>query len=197
MKKLIVKIGDKDYLGKDSFNGYTLTTDIEKACVFDKKSKIENIMKSSLPKHLRGRQYESCEIEVEDKKLNFCPVDFDETTEMIASLSEQFNALQGNIDIWNEQLSQVDKKRTDLEHYMEFNSFSACEGYYLAKAMQDCMRERRKIKNQLEFTQILKNSSYKQIAQGKTLSSIKNLENKSYTPRVLKDLFNKKDFSFS
>lgn len=195
-----IKIGDSNYLGQDCFGGYTLTTDINRACVFKNADKANNFMKAK-PKVAKGKSYQICEASEShiggdnSKSYEYLPVDFNETTELLNSLEGKLYALNNNVDYWNGELSRVDKKICDLMHYIEFNNFSACDGYKLAKALKECRQERRVIKNKLEYTSIIKASSCKMIAQGKTLDSIRGLENKSYTPRVLKELFDKKKFN--
>lgn len=197
MNEVRVKIGESNYLGQDCFGGYTLTTDINRACVFKNADKANNLMSKAKPGVAKGKSYQICEtsgsnIRVNNSKSEYLPVDFNETTELLNSLEDKLYALNNNVDYWNEELSRVDKKICDLMHYIEFNNFSACDGYKLAKALKECRQERRVIKNKLEYTSIIKASSCKMIAQGKTLDSIRGLENKSYTPRVLKELFDKK-----
>lgn len=51
----------------------------------------------------------------------------------------------------NSELSRVDKEITDIEHYIEFYSFSASRGYELSKMLKDRFNRRREIKNGMEL----------------------------------------------
>ena len=43
----------------------------------------------------------------------------------------------------NQQLSRADKKRTDMEHFIEFNDLNAAEGYKTYKILQKILQKRR------------------------------------------------------
>lgn len=68
------------------------------------------------------------------------------------------------------KLSRLDKALTDIDHFVEANTFSASEGYMILKMRQDILKERREVKNRI------RSMSYKE----KTYT---------YTPRILTELF--------
>ena len=86
-------------------------------------------------------------------------------------------------------LSLADRKRTDIEHYIEFYPLSASQGYKAAKMLKDCLEERRNIKNELEIIEDVLRMSIGFIGKGKGSVTIQSVENKKYTPRVIKELF--------
>ncbi len=54
---------------------------------------------------------------------------------------------------WKElhnELSIADKKRSDVEHYIEFFNLNAAQGYKAYKMLKDILQERREIKNKIE-----------------------------------------------
>lgn len=69
------------------------------------------------------------------------------------------------------QLSELDKELTDMDHFIEFNKFSASEGYMILKMRKDILEERREVKTQIHL---------QQIKEGRAAR---------YHPRVLKELF--------
>lgn len=68
------------------------------------------------------------------------------------------------------KLSRLDKALTDIDHFVEANTFSASEGYMILKMRQDILKERRKVKNRI------RSMSYRE-------------KNYTYTPRILTELF--------
>ena len=74
-------------------------------------------------------------------------------------------------------------------HFLEFNSFSACEGYKLCKALKELRLKRREVKNELELINIVNTHSCNNIINGSTSKAIAGLETKQYAPRVLVELF--------
>lgn len=68
------------------------------------------------------------------------------------------------------KLSRLDKALTDIDHFVEANTFSASEGYMILKMRQDILKERREVKNRI------RSMSYRE-------------KNYTYTPRILTELF--------
>lgn len=68
------------------------------------------------------------------------------------------------------KLSRLDKALTDIDHFVEANTFSASEGYMILKMRQDILKERREVKNRI------RSMSYKD-------------KNYVYKPRILTELF--------
>ena len=105
-----------------------------------------------------------------------------------------------------ENLSLVDKKRSDVEHFMEISQDkNASEGYALYKMLREILRERREIKNEIDELDILiKWIREKGIAEnhnlGKTITEVESKiahnsseeSAKSYRVRVLTEVFGSK-----
>lgn len=85
-------------------------------------------------------------------------------------------------------LSITDQKITDINHYIEFNKLNACQGYKMSKLLQDTLKERREIKNELGILGEVNGFNLKSIINGK-LTTIQQKKQKKYKPRVLKELF--------
>lgn len=96
-----------------------------------------------------------------------------------------------------EELSIVDKERSDLLHYAEMVSFNASEGYRIAKELKENAIRRREIKNLLEaVTEVRKclndhrqsaDNSLKNVS--KILSTLrKGRQKRKYTLRIRRDL---------
>lgn len=89
----------------------------------------------------------------------------------------------------NSELSRVDKEITDIEHYIEFYSFSASRGYELSKMLKDRLDRRREIKNEMELLNDISCMQMGYIANGKGRKKLEKRADKQYIPRVLKELF--------
>lgn len=88
---------------------------------------------------------------------------------------------------------RADKEVQDLLHDMELTNFNACEGYIMAKKMQEVRRRRRVLKDDIETFKILKENTSHIPKQIKTIvSKIKQKESdfrlRFYRPRVRADL---------
>lgn len=86
------------------------------------------------------------------------------------------------------ELSVADQKITDIYHYIEFHPLNACQGYKMAKLLQDTLKERREIKNEIDILGQIYGFNLKSIANGK-LEKASKTKQKKYKPRVLKELF--------
>lgn len=89
----------------------------------------------------------------------------------------------------NSELSIVDKKRTDIEHYIEFYSLSASKGYKASKMLKECLEERRKIKNEMALIDNTLRMNIAVIGNGKGRNMLEKTKDKQYRPRVLEELF--------
>ena len=187
------------------------------AKVFDTKDLADKYFKSSVSKVLKNigfkvekDEYQSDDsvdndssdvsnsdalIDNSDDKINngYSPVDITSLQNTINNLSNQLTTLKGNNAWLIDMESEVDKEISDIMHFIEFNNFSASEGYKLCKAIKDLRLRRRRIKNELELINIVNMHTLNNVALGHTNKAITGLDKKQYTPRVLQDLFDHKD----
>ena len=185
--------GDSNiYLGMTNNNYIPVKADAKK---FPSEKAATSALQSCVPKILR-KNYSWKTLEVEeamssDFKVNaqYTHVDIDDLRESISNLSKKFSVLQGNKEWLLEEQSNIDKQISDVMHFIEFNSFSACEGYKLCKALKELRLKRREVKNELELINIINCHTCNNIAKGNTNKAINSIENKQYTPRVLVELF--------
>lgn len=181
------------YLGMSN-NNYLPVKDKDDAKKFPSEKNAMSVLGSCVPKILR-KNYSWKTLEVEgdimDSKVNtkYTPIDIDDLRESINNLSEKFSVLQGNKEWLLEKESNIDKQISDILHFLEFNSFSASEGYKLCKALKELRLKRREVKNELELINIINCHTCNNIAKGSTNKAINSIENKLYTPRVLTELF--------
>ena len=195
---VITDADKKVWVCKDK-TSYTLSTDPNKAHIFDNKTTANSIFKSSLPIMVKDKVST-----VKAVKLQVCddeqPVITQRPQELpeigsskyiVSIISEAVAKLNDRRDMLNEELSKYDRQRSDVEHYIELNTgkFNACEGYKAFKLLQDVLLERRKVKDELQIVQV----ALDRIAAPDELAHIdtkvKELETRQYTPREFKYLF--------
>ena len=199
--------GHDSYLSENS-GSFTLTTDIKKAMKFKTEKAAGNILKSNLSKTFPYRKYGTVKFVEEKEEAKMIPIktiaqvdakeessyikiDLEQFQKNFDGLAQQFRDIKGNKEWLNEKLSELDKKIVDIEHYLEFYTFNASDGYKLAKRLKDILIERREIKNQIKIIEILDNSTcagmMSGIASKKVSQAIKG--DFEYTPRILKEMF--------
>lgn len=195
------------YLGVKNKN-YIPTTQIEIAKKFETEKIANNVLKSSVPKILRKNyNWKVTELEettVEDipEEINqtvvsqdefinpqYVHIDTEEIKSAISDLAGKFSTLKGNKQWLLDEESNIDKQISDILHFIEFERFSASEGYKLCKALKELRLKRRDVKNELELINIINVHTCNNIANGNTSKAIDGLNNKKYAPRVLSELF--------
>jgi len=85
--------------------------------------------------------------------------------------------------------SHIDKKLTDLQHYIEFNNLDAYRGYLAYKKMNGVLQERRKVKDELYVMQAIKKYVPDYTDFAGVLRAISDMDKRQYSPRVLSELF--------
>lgn len=207
--KYRIKMDDISYLSYDG-NSYGLSTNKGNACLFNTQKAASNTIKSGLPallKHYKNtaivEQVVIIEDEIHDSSVEtrqlletkYENVNIVDLSKLVNEIEDKFAQIRENKDYLNQSLSLVDQEISDIVHYIEFNKFSACEGYKLAKMLQECRLRRREIKNQLKIVEVASTHSVASLFKGTTSQALDNIQNQQYRPRVLNNLFNKKTFT--
>lgn len=187
---------------KDTSNSYSLTTDRAKALVFDSKMAADTVFKSNLSKLIKskGVSVKSVTLQITGSNTQLkqeAPVVV-ETPEVgsskyiISVLSDAVSKLNCRHQELSAQESKYDREKTDIEHYIEFNAgkLNACDGYKAYKLLQDTLLARRKIKDEMQIINIVRDRmNAEEIADIE--QKIKFLETRTYEPRELTYLFEK------
>lgn len=189
---------------KDKSNSYSLTTDRAKAVIFESKPAADTVFKSNLSKLIKSKGVEvkavSLQItspEVEPKKIDETPsepMELGSSKYIISILSDAVSKLNCRHQALVEQESKYDCQKTDIEHYIEFNAgkLNACDGYKAYKLLQDVLLERRKVKDEIQIINVVRDRmSVDDIANIE--EKIAKLETRTYQPRELTYLFETKE----
>ena len=125
--------------------------------------------------------------------------DLQELQNHIESSQQIINGMGQKMDLLSDEWSKIDKAINDVEHYIEFYSFNAFQGYAICKLLQDLRKRRRLIKMQQELVHQLKpfllNDRIHNIDTSKFDSLLASQENKKYAPRILTELWERKTVS--
>lgn len=195
---VITDASKKVWVCKDK-SSYTLSTDPNRAHIFENKAAATAAFKSNLPKIVKSKvtDIKSVKLQVCDDEQPAKMVDKQEATETAASkyivsvLSDAVAKINTKHATLSEELSKYDRQRTDVEHYIELNAgkLNAYEGYKAYKLLQDVLIKRRKVKDELQIVQVALDriAAPDELAQIDT--KIKELETRQYTPREFKELF--------
>jgi chromosome segregation ATPase len=72
----------------------------------------------------------------------------------IKSISTTYTQAQEENNKLSQELSNKDRQIQDILHEIEFNNFSAFQGYQYAKKLKELGTDRRKVKNEMAQLQI-------------------------------------------
>ena len=183
---------------QDISGAYSLTTDKGKAAIFGTKPAADIVFNNNLPKIIRSKGVEVKAVklqiagaDVPKKELVATPSTSSElgsSKYIISVLSEAASKLNCRHLELVEEVSKYDRQKSDVEHYIEFNAgkLNACDGFKAYKLLQDILVERRKVKDELQIIQSVRDTmSLSEDIEGK----VKELESRTYEPRELTYLF--------
>lgn len=121
----------------------------------------------------------------DDKNINWY-----EKIEGFRTELEELKQYKINLQI---QHREIEGKKEDIEHKLEFSNINAYSGYILAKMLKDVRIERRRIKDEMfiisNIISVMENSKLEDVWSGQLSSTIKGLDGRHYTPRVMPWLF--------
>ena len=126
-----------------------------------------------------------------EKRKDECFLLLDKAQSVVTDFDALARIAKSNKDFAVEQLSICDRSLTDVLHRIELGKFNACEGYKLASMIQGILIERRKYKDFIYLSNVLISSGADTIVKNNVIGSIRNMDNREYTPRELPEIFQK------
>lgn len=194
------------WVRQDANGAYSLTTDHNRALIFDSKVAADTVFKSNLSKLIKSKgvavKSVSLQIDSEKKKNTVKKIsnevvvtptgDVDSAKYIISVLSEAAAKLNCRHTSLADEQSKYDRQVSDVEHYIEFNAgkLNAAEGYKAYKLLQDVLVRRRKVKDELQIiSAVMDRVSVPDDLDAK----ISQLESRKYEPREFKYLFEEKE----
>jgi hypothetical protein len=199
MSKYAITNKDKTVWVCRDKTAYSLTTDKARAVTFESKPAADAVYKSNLSKLIKSKgvtvQTVGVQIENTDANLVSSPSytpPAESSKYIISVLSEAVAKLNVRHQELAEQQSKFDGQVSDIVHYIEFNTgkLNACDGYKAYKLLQDTLLERRKVKDELQIIQVVRDRMNVEDMTN-VEQKIKELEGRTYKPRELTYLFEK------
>lgn len=208
MTGYVIADANKSIFVRQEQNGsYSLTTDKNRALIFDSKPAADTVFKSNLSKLIKSKGVAVSSITLQIAGENHTKMakseietvtapnaDFGSSKHIIAILSDAASKLNRRYMELVDEQSKYDRQITDVEHYIEFNAgkLNACDGFKAYKLLQSILVKRRKIKDELQLISVVKDK----MAISDDISSInervRELESREYVPRELDYLFKTK-----
>ena len=178
----------KRYIGVDSDTKKNIIVNGFKKAVKLRYSQINviyNKLKNSLLKDGNWKIISTIEVKnnLEDATMK---IDVDE---MMESLEKNFDLLVKRRKVLELELLEIEREITDIRHAMEFHNLDVDKGYKIYKIMQERLIRRRKNKDETSKIDYILSGGIKGLTSKQTRKRFESLENREYTPRVLKELF--------
>lgn len=194
------------WVRQDANGAYSLTTDHNRALIFDTKVSAETVFKSNLSKLIKskgvsvrsvslqigGGKKKECAKQVVKEAVVDTQSDVGSAKYIVSVLSEAMAKLNCRHTSLVDEQSKYDRQLTDVEHYIEFNAgkLNACDGYKAYKLLQDVLVQRRKVKDELQIM----NMVIDRVSIPDDLDEkISELASRKYEPREFKYLFEAKE----
>lgn len=189
----VIRIG-KNYIGCDNNGKYMETSDINKATK-GAMHRLNNILCNSIQPCKRGKcKIVSISSIREESVVTKLDIPIDSEKSSFDDVFGQFKKIDivsfnKELEILSQKLSTIDQEICDIQHYIEFNKLNAANGYKTYKLLRDKLLKRRVIKNDFYKFQLLKDAKVSDIFDGTLEKKLEASNTKTYTPRVLKELF--------
>ena len=192
-------IADKNktiWVCKDKGGAYSLTTNSSRACVFDSKIDADKVFANNISKMIKSRGVSVRALALQPEESDASPkitYELESSKHIISILSDATAKLNLRYQELVEKESKYDRQKTDVEHYIEFNAgkLNACDGYKAYKLLQDRLLERRKIKDEIQLINVVRDRmAAEEIANIE--KKVEELESRTYEPRELTYLFETK-----
>lgn len=208
----VITDGHGSYIRKDEFSGkYVPVRNASFAERFEQRCKAANVLKNAIGKNIRSK-YKVVDIEEETAPIMTTVREVNSTsnkdqvvktiasekpaesqTEKWVSGAETLTEFVMDAEKRKEELvgllSEVDKEISDINHYIEFGKFNAYQGWLAFTMLQNRLRKRRKIKDELSVINQLGECKITSDMMIDIKNAIAELGNRKYAPRVLTQLF--------
>lgn len=197
------------WVHQDANGSYSLTTDKNKALVFDSKLTADTVFKSNLSKLIKSKGVSVKTVSLQIAGTENLPketkvvesdqpkpqLDIGSSKYIVSVLSDAVAKLNCRHTMLVDEQSRYDRQVTDVEHYIEFNAgkLNACDGYKAYKLLQDVLVQRRKVKDELKIINVVKDKMALSDDLVNIDAKVQELESRTYEPRELKYLFKAKE----
>ena len=199
----VITDGHGSYIRHDEGTGrYVPVRSLKQAKKWDTEQKAKCILKNSISSSIRSfyevsyvdttETVEKQTIEDRQKEITFRPIEDDNIKDWLEKINTIRDVLSGSGSRKDEllgKLSEVDREISDINHYIEFGNYNACQGWRCFKMLQTLLRQRRKYKNEIQVLQMIKECKFDNDSISSLSERIVEVSNKLYHPRAFPELF--------
>lgn len=201
MSYYVITDGQGAYIRHDKTTGkYVPIKTSKKAERWESYVKAVGVLNNSLPKAIRGRYNVEVRgtdelVDKQSDKLSELCKEVTPTTQIdswLPQIQEFVSVIKSSDTRLKElakQQSTLDKKKSDMEHFIEFGKFNAFEGWQCSKALQKILQDRRKCKDEIYILTKIKSCNFNPDDINSLSQAIQSVRSQEYTPRVLHELF--------
>lgn len=107
----------------------------------------------------------------------------------VKEINEFAVQLEERKDFLKSKLSEVDREICDIQHAAEFFNLNAAQGYKLYAMLHDACLRRRSYKNEIREIELTLGKKIDKDSMADLEKRLTAGNNKTYKPRVLKELF--------
>lgn len=211
MQYVIRNILTGKYLSLVKLKNEAVWVDLNKAHRFSDRVKVDNFMRMNFNNAVKG-QFGKAEMEIlpcDEQSISF------ESGESNANISAEITEEQANkyldslpdligqmyetgrivrvlLAYYADQVRMADKAQEDMLHKIEFSNVNVVDGFKLYKALQEIRQRRRQCKDVCDMLGTIHKSgtvSSLMNLQGQMTKYQEHLETRTYSPRILSDLF--------
>ena len=208
MALYVITDGHKTYIRRDITGKYVPVMSRALADEFTERWKAKKVLENNLtpkkrknfhiieeetgfttikPKEPEKKEKIKIEISADTKD---CKNKIDELKEKIYKIQKFITDNENRRSKLSDLLSNTDKEITDIQHYIEFSDLENEDSLKTYQMLKDRLKSRRSIKNELAILRQLSDCKMDASMFNDLLTVISELDNKTYVPRVLTELFN-------
>lgn len=207
MAQYVITDGEK-YI-KSNFNGkVTQATNITMADVFDTKQQAMSFLKNSICKAWQRKyyvaEYENGDVvqctvpkppktikKITDKVFEISdePLGLTEWELRLDGMQNLFRDAAKRANELSQEMSDIEAKIVDWEHYIEFTKLNAREGYKAYSALNRLFEQRRAIKNEQKLVSAINRNQNCSNGMTEIINVLEGLKHQKYRARALPELF--------
>lgn len=187
----------KNYIGKKN-NATTLSA----AVTFQNKEEAETFL-NNMPRAFKNLGYHIQEMKVERsgdvelvKKETGFSYDMpkskymEDSMRVLEEFNEFFKDFKKHREEFVQKLEEANQEILDIEHAIEFLPNLNCpKAYNLYKLLKSARIKRREAKDAIFIIDVINEQGFTGLISGKTISIIKKVDHRMYSPRILKEIF--------
>lgn len=211
MQYVIRNILTGKYLSLVKLKNEAVWVDLDKAHRFSDRAKVDNFMRMNFNNAVKG-QFGKAEMEILPCDEQSIPFEsggssanisaeiteeqankyLDSLPDLIGQMYETGRIVRVLLAYYADQVRVADKAQEDMLHKIEFSNVNVVDGFKLYKALQEIRQRRRQCKDVCDMLGTIHKSgtvSSLMNLQGQMTKYQEHLETRTYSPRILSDLF--------